>query len=247
MIATCPRCSTRIDAAVQGLCPRCLLDLALADPGPVLESPFRVVTLLGRGAHGTTYLAEQDDEPRYVALKVLDTSGAADPRGRLASIRSALLACRHPSIVRIVDVTLDPVPSVAAAYVHGRRVSAAAGDPVSGFLDVANALAYLHERGLVHRNIRSSNVLATAPDSPGRPPRWCVIDLATASRLASASDAATDLASFGALVHEVLGPREEGTSARCAAIRAIANRALHAGRGEGYTAASDLLRDLAAL
>lgn len=210
--------------------------MALREPEVLDEAPFRIVTLLGKGPHGTTYLAEQDDEPRLVSLKMLNDGD--DSRDRLSAIKRTLLDCRHPSLVRIVSITLDPGPAVAAAYLSGRRVSNSVPGAARGLADIADAIAYLHQHGIVHGNVRSSNVLALPAESASSAGRWCLIDLAAAAPIRSAADAATDLVAFGRLATEVLRESIDRS------LRAIADRALRSGSADGYVSASDLLRDL---
>jgi tRNA A-37 threonylcarbamoyl transferase component Bud32 len=221
------------------LCARCLLDVALHAPDVPEEDPdaFRIVTLLGRGADGTTYLAEQDDEPRFVSLKVLDQSPAQATRERLSRVRATLLDCHHPSLVRVVSVALEPTPAVACAYVQGRRV--AAGVPLAreGFVQIAKALAYLHQQGVTHGNVRASNVLIVAGDGALQAPRWCLIDPASATRWETAVDPSGDLQQLGALMNAVV---RNSKSERDAALCEIAARAERA----GFASAPDLVAAL---
>jgi serine/threonine protein kinase len=231
-VTVCPRCSTSLDASVQGLCPRCLLDIALGEDDELDDARFRIVTLLGKGPNGTTYLAEQDDQPRFVSLKVLEGRAIDRARMNLAQVRRTLAECRYPSLVSLVSVVMDPTPAVAAAYVAGRRISADSSQPIAGLRDVAAALAYLHERRVIHGNVKTTNVLALPADGPSSPPRWCLIDLAGAAPLNTPADAAIDIAAFGVLMEGVVGTDHPATS--------IAMRA----KEGGYRAIADVARDL---
>ena len=239
----CRRCETQLDAAVHGLCPRCLLDVALGDPDSGLdagedEGRFRIITLLGRGTHGTTYLAEQDEQPRFVSLKVLDDAGVGTTRRSVDRVRNILMSARHPSLVQLVSMDFDRKPTIAAAYVQGRKIAAVSGDLKTGASDLVSAIGYLHERGVVHGNIHAANVLAAQRDGETR---WCLIDLAAARPLTSAADVAQDLASFGRVMRD-LAPALENIQVRDK-LSEIAGRAAIG----GYATASDLARELAIL
>jgi serine/threonine protein kinase len=232
---------TPLDSAVQGLCARCLLDLAMAAREPADEAAaFRTITLLGRGPHGATYLAEQDGDARLVSLKILEGDAARAASDDLASIRDRLMDASHESLVPLIDVRLDPTPSVAAAYLQGRRVRPSDADPLPGLRDLASALAHLHECGIVHGNVHAGNVLALST-GPGRSrASWCLIDLAAARPLATGADAILDLLAYGRLMREVVTAPSPG-------LLAILARAARAGTPGGYETGAQLLQDLLAL
>jgi serine/threonine protein kinase len=144
---SCPRCGTDLSAAASpgGLCPKCLLEMGLADgesapeaaapgdepssdPAPSLEelSPlfpqFELVELLGRGGMGTVYKARQKGLDRMVALKIMPASAAKDPSWpeRFGREARALARLSHPNIVGIYDSgEVEGVYFLAMEFVDG--------------------------------------------------------------------------------------------------------------------------------
>ena len=133
---------------------------------------------LGRGSACAVYRATDVALRRRVALKVLPPERAADPTTRERFRREAELAARlaHPSIVPIHSVDeRDGLPFVVMAYVDGESLEGRLTRPPRPPLpdvrrilgDIADALAYAHARGIVHRDVTPGNIMLGAED--GRP------------------------------------------------------------------------------
>jgi serine/threonine-protein kinase len=139
-------------------------------PGVVLAGRYHVRGRLGAGGMATVFLAEDDVLRRDVAIKRLHTEGSdANVKrfGREARIGASLL---HPNFVTIFDtISSDDGVLIIMEHVAGRPLSDLIGeegmDPeqllrILG--DLASALDYAHENGVVHRDIKPANVLIAA-------------------------------------------------------------------------------------
>jgi serine/threonine protein kinase/tetratricopeptide (TPR) repeat protein len=132
---------------------------------------YRITARLGGGGMGDVYRAEDTRLGRDVALKLLPTAARDDPerRARFMTEARAASALRSPHIATIYDIgEADGLVYLIMEYVEGEPLSArvARGPlPVTESLDVASqvadALTEAHERGIVHRDIKSANVMIT--------------------------------------------------------------------------------------
>jgi formylglycine-generating enzyme required for sulfatase activity len=154
-----------------------------AEPGdndgdtPARLGRYRVTGKLGAGGFGVVYQGHDDDLRRDVAIKVPHRHRVASPEDAEAYIAEAraLAALHHPGIVPVYDVgrTDDGLCYVVSRFVEGSDLKArlrAGRLPVAEAVEivarVAEALAHAHQRGLVHRDVKSANILL---DEQGRP------------------------------------------------------------------------------
>src|SRR5512143_283357 len=133
---------------------------------------YTVLRQLGSGGMGEVYLVQHPRLPRQDALKILrpDVSADSDYRERFA--REAELAAKlwHPSIVSVHDrgdedgqlwISMDYVDGTDAGRLLQQRYPA--GMPLAAVSEivtaVASALDYAHAHGLLHRDVKPSNIL----------------------------------------------------------------------------------------
>ncbi|MEM9381969.1 MAG: serine/threonine-protein kinase, partial [Planctomycetota bacterium] len=101
--------------------------------------------------------------------------GEDEARARLERERRVLAALDHPGVVPIVDagVTGGGAPFLVLRAIHGRTIDVYAREEaldalsvVALFEEVARALQHVHERGIVHRDVKPTNVLVTEDGTP---------------------------------------------------------------------------------
>ncbi|HEY2738993.1 MAG TPA: serine/threonine-protein kinase, partial [Thermoanaerobaculia bacterium] len=202
--------------------------------------PYRLIRRLGMGGMGEVFLAYDDRLERPVAIKQIRREAAANPALRERLLREARAAARlsHPNIVQVYDIleaagdgdSNDRGDSIVMEYVAGRSVAEMLGpgplslaQTVELARQIAAGLAAAHAAGLVHRDLKSENVLV---DREGRAR---ILDFGLAKPLDSDStltehgavlgtyramspeqsrgepaDARSDLFSFGVLLYEAL-------------------------------------------
>ena len=136
-----------------------------------LAPRFEVLKPLGEGKNARVFLARETDLRRLVAIKVLRAELARDEVAPLRFAREAQSAGRiaHPNVTAVYQVgrLSDETPYLIMEHVDGgsiaERVEAVGPfqpDDAKGVVhDVASALAAAHRRGIVHRDVRPSNVL----------------------------------------------------------------------------------------
>ena len=133
---------------------------------------YRIDRVLGRGGMSVVYLAHDPRLKRNVALKLLAPELAEDDRFRVRFLRESQLAASldHPNVVPVYEADeVDGLLYIAMRYVPGSdlkallRAEGALGPQRALMLvgQVASALDAAHERGLVHRDVKPSNVLLT--------------------------------------------------------------------------------------
>jgi eukaryotic-like serine/threonine-protein kinase len=163
-------------------------------PGTRL-GPYEITAFLSAGGMGAVYRARHTLLARDVAIKTL-TGSAWDEQARRRLIREARHAARldHPNICAIHEVgQADGVPYIVMELVEGRSLADAirenrpsVDEALAIATQVAEALQHAHEHSIVHRDLKSSNVML---DRAGRP---VVLDFGVSRRLRGVAGAAGD-------------------------------------------------------
>jgi serine/threonine protein kinase len=170
--------------------------------------PYKLLQQIGEGGMGTVWMAEQQEPVRrLVALKVI-RAGMDDARvaARFEAERQALALMDHPNIARVLD---------AGTTAHGRLffvMDLVKGTPVTDYCDqhrltprerlelfvqVCRAIQHAHQKGIIHRDVKPSNVLVAPYD--GRPVVK-VIDFGVAKATGQRLTERTLYTEFGAVV-----------------------------------------------
>ncbi|MCU0247977.1 MAG: serine/threonine protein kinase [Bryobacter sp.] len=201
---TCVRCQTPISADSR-FCSKCgapasstddsatrtvlLEDKGEPEPGALLAGKFRVLQMLGRGGMGVVFQAEDTKLHRTVALKFLPRHlvHAEQVRERFLLEARAAAALSHPNICTIHEIyDQEDRPFIEMEFVDGwtlrSRVKEGPLPPDEAAeiaRQIAEALAEAHRKGIVHRDIKSNNIMITGPES-GHPGQVKVMDFGLA-------------------------------------------------------------------
>ncbi|HZT36446.1 MAG TPA: serine/threonine-protein kinase [Bryobacteraceae bacterium] len=135
---------------------------------------YRIESILGQGAFGTTYLGRNLVTGARVAVKVF-ASGEPDALQRRASEIKALSSVQHPNIQRLIESgAADGRPYIAYEWIEGatleevlRRGPLPLACALSAAAAIGEALRFAHAHGMIHRDLKPANVLI--PGWPATP------------------------------------------------------------------------------
>jgi serine/threonine protein kinase/tetratricopeptide (TPR) repeat protein len=180
--------------------------------------PYRLARKVGEGGMGAVFLAEQERPVRRtVALKVIRPGmDSALVVARLEAERQALAMMDHPNIARFLDAgttdsgrpyfVMEPVDGVPITeYCDRNRLTPK--ERLELFVLVCQAIQHAHQKGIIHRDVKPSNVLVTLVDSRPVPK---VIDFGIAKAIDQRLTERTLFTHFGALVgtFEYMSPEQ---------------------------------------
>lgn len=135
-------------------------------------SRYRIIEQLGEGGMGVVYLAEDTTLERQVALKFLTSTGP-EYRARFLREARAVSVLSHPNIATVFDYgeTPEGQPYIVMELVKGEPLSEKLqsgslplAEAVRIVCFIAEALGEAHHRGVVHRDVKPSNVIITDRD-----------------------------------------------------------------------------------
>jgi serine/threonine protein kinase/tetratricopeptide (TPR) repeat protein len=187
--------------------------------------PYELIEKIGEGGMGVVYMAVQEKPVRRsVALKIIKLGMDTDQViARFEAERQALALMDHQNIARVLDVgtTATGRPFFVMDLVKG--------DPITEYCDrnrlspkerlelfapVCQAIQHAHQKGIIHRDVKPSNVLVTHYD-PGAPGVPKVIDFGVAKAIDQRQSERTMFTQFGQVVGtlEYMSPEQAGIGA----------------------------------
>ena len=152
-------------------CPRGVSESSIERPGAVI-GPYKLLQQIGEGGMGTVFMAEQTHPVRRkVALKVIKPG--MDTRqviARFEAERQALAIMDHVNIARVLDVGATDTcrPFFVMGLVNGVPINKYCDDNrltprerLELFVPVCQAIQHAHQKGVIHRDVKPSNILVT--------------------------------------------------------------------------------------
>lgn len=202
--------------------------------GTLLGGRYRLSRRIGSGGMSAVWLARDERSGDDVAVKLLSDSLAHEPDylARFRREASVVSELSHPNLIRLHDFSIEPPhPYLVMEHVGGGTLadrgnrSSFRGDPRALAEALLGALAHIHSAGVIHRDVKPSNVLVSSDGSP-RLTDFGIAQLEDSTKLTatgevigtlqymapevvagSKADRRSDLYSLGMLLREVCGRR----------------------------------------
>lgn len=179
-LAHCDRCRQRaaeFRAGIAAVATASEAAAAIVPPLPTSIGPYQVRRRIGLGGMGIVYEAEQQSPRRLVAIKVVRGGPSADEhRIRLFQREAQTLArLKHPGIASVFEAgrTADGQDFFAMELVQGlpltdylRANQVPRRDRIELFRRLCDAIHYAHQRGVIHRDLKPTNVIVDAEGNP---------------------------------------------------------------------------------
>jgi eukaryotic-like serine/threonine-protein kinase len=170
--------------------------------------PYKLLERIGEGGMGEVWVADQQEPiKRRVALKLIKPGmDSRSVLGRFEAERQALAVMDHPNIAKVLDAgtTPDGRPYFVMELVKGTPITEFCDERkltpqqrLELFVPVCQAIQHAHQKGIIHRDIKPTNVLVALHDERAVPK---VIDFGVAKAVGQQLTEKTIYTGFGALV-----------------------------------------------
>jgi hypothetical protein len=170
----CPLCGADVEASAAA-CPACGVDLTSIAPGALVAGRYEVRALIGRGGMGSVYRAFDPVLDEEVALKIqrAESSSGGEAERRLRTEVKLARQVSHPNVCRLHDggqeggrrwISMELVDGVTVAA-RLREGPLAPDEAWAIALQAADGLAAVHRAGVVHRDLKTLNLMV---DRSGR-------------------------------------------------------------------------------
>ncbi|HEY9793912.1 MAG TPA: serine/threonine-protein kinase [Candidatus Obscuribacterales bacterium] len=179
-VELCPNCGNQFPAQT-GFCPTDGAQLLKQVPDPMigmqLPRHYKIIEKVGRGAMSVVYRGVYEPLNQPVAIKLLKSHLVSDVQSfkRFQQEAKTAGALDHPHIAGVFDfgVTDQGVPYLIMELVQGSSLYGLLREPqripiaraLRIFVQTADALAYTHDRGVIHRDVKPSNILVTQDEN----------------------------------------------------------------------------------
>jgi serine/threonine protein kinase len=170
----CPSCQADNDGAAAN-CIACGKGFHALTRGSLLSGRYEILDAIGHGGMGVVYKARDIDLDETVAIKVIRTDGTGKSTDLDRRFRSEIKLARritHPNVCRIHDynhaghltyIIMEYVPGTDLRHVLRQRGRLPAEEALAIVLQVAHGLEAVHRHGVVHRDLKTPNLMRT-PD-----------------------------------------------------------------------------------
>lgn len=187
--------------------PDSLRPQASPDSQPQFFENYEIINTIGHGGMGIIYKAKDRTDGGYVALKVLRADLMVDPSNveRFKHEASAVRSLQHPNLIQLREYGLSKFgqPFLAMDYLEGVELRAVLDKVgrleiptfVNIFTQICEALAYAHEQGLVHRDLKPGNIMLV--NTPEGKPTVKIIDFGIAKSVREQPGTVSSITTYG--------------------------------------------------
>ena len=168
------------------------------EPMPKQVGPYPIIECIGQGGMGSVYKALQDSPERVVALKIISPTNRKEFLERFHYEYQALARMNSPYIAQVFDagLTKDGRPFFTMELVEGAPIiqycderKLSLGRRLALFIRICEGVRHAHSRGLIHRDLKPTNILIIEDDN--RQPIPKIIDFGIAKAMGRSAVHAT--------------------------------------------------------